>query len=196
MPGIRSFIAVDVVEEDVLKRIQAVQRDLVATGADLKIVEPQNIHFTLHFLGEVNPSRIPELVEILEEVDMPSFDVELEGLRCFRPSRPRVIWIGVTQGAEQLIRLQGFLAARLRQHRFPVERRKYSPHITVARVRSGANRSRLVHLLQQLDKHNFGQIRVTTVKLKKSTLTPRGPIYEDLKVKPLVAQTPSETPET
>ena len=185
MPGIRSFIAVDVEEERVINQIRTVQRDLLATGADLKIVEPQNLHFTLHFLGDVNPSRITELSEILEEVDMPSFQVELEGLRCFRPSRPRVVWIGVTRGAEQLIQLQGFLAARLRQHRFPVERRKYSPHITVARVRSGTNRSQLIRLLQQLDKHNFGQIQVNTVKLKKSTLTPRGPIYEDLKVKPL-----------
>jgi 2'-5' RNA ligase len=183
--AVRSFIAVEVADEQILSRIRTILQDLVATRADLKPVEPENTHFTLHFLGNVDTSRLSELKGILQEVDIPVFDATIKGLGCFSPNRPRVVWVGVTTGAEQLIQIQGFLGARLREHRFPVEARKFSPHLTVARVRSGANRTQLLRLLDKNANLDFGVLHVTAVKLKKSTLTPRGPIYEDLEVKNL-----------
>jgi 2'-5' RNA ligase len=185
MTGVRSFIAVEVANEQILARIGNILQDLVATRADLKPVEPENMHFTLHFLGDVDASRLPELQSILQEIDVPVFDAQLKGLGCFSPNRPRVVWVGVTTGADQLIQIQGFLGARLREQRFPVEGRKFSPHLTVARVRGGANRVQLLRVIDKNANLDFGLLHVTAVKLKKSTLTPRGPIYEDLEVKKL-----------
>lgn len=185
MTAVRSFIAVEVADEQILARIGSVLQDLVATRADLKPVGPDNMHFTLHFLGNVETSRLAELNSILQEIDVPVFDVQLKGLGCFSPNRPRVVWVGVTSGANQIIQIQGFLGARLREHRFPVEGREFSPHLTVARVRSGANRLQLLRVIDDNASLDFGRLHVTAVKLKKSTLTPRGPIYEDLAVKNL-----------
>ena len=185
MVEIRSFIAVEVEDSDVIREIVKIQQDLVSSGAKLKLVEPQNLHFTLHFLGNIEEARILELDEILQSLQGSVFDVELVGLGCFRPQRPRVIWIGCTTGADELIQHQKALGRVLRAHGFPSEKRKYSPHLTVVRVRSGVNRDQLIDLVYQHAGKNFGKFQVNAIKLKKSTLTPKGPIYEDLSLKTL-----------
>ncbi len=187
MAEIRCFIAVEVNDSDVVRQIIRIQQDLLSSGAKLKLVEPQNLHFTLHFLGNIDEQRIPELADILEKVEGTVFDIELVGLGCFRPQRPRVIWIGCTTGADQLIQHQQAIGRELRAHRFPSEKRKYSPHLTVVRVRSGVNRVQLIEIVNQHTNKEFGRFQVKTIKLKKSTLTPKGPIYENLAIKTLDA---------
>lgn len=186
MTAIRSFIALEVTEAAILDHIKKMQEELGRTRARLKLVEPQNLHFTLHFLGNVESARISDVGEILQELEFPAFDIELSGLSCFRPTRIRIVWVGVTKGADECIRLQQLLGQQLRGQRFPVEGRKYSPHLTVARVRRGANRAQLLpvlDILEQYANYEFGVTRINKIKLKKSTLTPRGPIYEDLVVR-------------
>lgn len=188
MAAIRSFIALEVTEGTILNHIRKVQEELGRTPARLKLVEPQNLHFTLHFLGNVESARIPDAKGILQDIKFPAFDMELSGLHCFRPTRLRVLWVAVTKGADECIKLQQLLGQQLREQRFPVEGRKYSPHLTLARARRGANRAQLLPVLEILEQYanfEFGVIRINEVKLKKSTLTPRGPIYEDLEVKEL-----------
>ncbi len=180
MTKLRCFIAVEVNDPDVLENIQSVQQEFLSSGAKLKLVERENLHFTLHFLGDIDEARIPELANIFDEIEGEPFELELTGVGCFRPQRPRIIWVGCTTGADQLIRHQNFLGHQLRAHRFPSEQRKYSPHLTIIRVRRGDH---LGELIQQHANHAFGKLQVTAIKLKKSTLTPKGPIYEDLAVK-------------
>ena len=185
MAEIRCFIAVEVDDPAVTRHIRKKQQDLQSSRAKLKLVEEKNLHFTLHFLGNVDEGRIPELSQLLQAVEGDSFEVELVGLGCFRPQRPRVIWIGCTMGADHLIEHQQFLGKQLRAHGFPSEKRKYSPHLTIARVRSGENRAQLMKLVDEHKNYDFGKLRVNAIKLKKSTLTPKGPIYEDLAVRKL-----------
>jgi 2'-5' RNA ligase len=185
MPEIRCFIAVEVDDATMIRNIQKVQRALLSSGARLKVVEPENLHFTLHFLGNTNEQRIPELTKLLNEVEGESFDVQLVGIGCFRPQRPRIIWIGCTKGSDQLTSHQKFLGNQLRAHRFPSEKRRYTPHLTIIRVRSGENRAQLMKLVDEYKDHNFGTFKAQAIKLKKSTLTPKGPIYDDLAVKQL-----------
>ena len=161
------------------------QQDLSITGADLKLVNPENLHFTLHFLGNVEPERITQLGTMLDEMEADAFKIHIVGLGVFRPSRPRIIWVSVTTGSEELIRLQQMLGNNLRQHQFPIERRQYSPHLTIARVRSGRSRTELMNLVNQQSDYDFGWITAKNIKLKQSTLTPKGPIYKDLKIKAL-----------
>ena len=185
MAEIRCFIAIDVDDPDVIRQIARSQQELLSSGAKLKLVEPQNLHFTLHFLGNVDEQRIPELTDILMKQEGTVFDIGLVGLGCFRPQRPRVIWIGCTTGANQIIQHQQAIGRELRVHKFPSEKRKYSPHLTVVRVRSGVNRIQLMEIVNQHTNKEFGSCQVKAIKLKKSTLTPKGPIYEDLAIKTL-----------
>ncbi|MFX0169176.1 MAG: RNA 2',3'-cyclic phosphodiesterase [Candidatus Hodarchaeota archaeon] len=185
MPELRAFVAVEVDDPDVLRNIQKKQRELASSRARLKLVEPENLHFTLHFLGNVDSDRIALLEEILQGIRGEPFDVELVGLGSFRPQRPRVVWIGCGIGADHLVQHQKFLGNQLRRNGFSVESRRYSPHLTIARVKSGENREQLMKVVQDHANYDFGKFQVTHIKLKKSTLTPRGPIYEDLAVKEL-----------
>ncbi len=188
MTAIRSFIALEITGAAVLDHIEKIQEELGRNRARLKLVEPQNLHFTLHFLGNVESARIPDIKEIFQELKFPAFDLELSGLRCFRPTRLRVVWVGVSKGADECIKLQQLLGQQLRGRRFSLEGRKYSPHLTVARARKGANRAQLLpvlDILEQYANYEFGTTRIDEVKLKKSILTPRGPIYEDIEVRKL-----------
>jgi 2'-5' RNA ligase len=180
---LRTFIAVEVNNPDVLRHIQKVQHELQASRAKLKHVEPENLHFTLHFLGNIHSDRVAVLEELLNDLQGEPFEVSLVGLGSFRPQRPRVIWIGCSEGAELLVQYQKLLGSQLRRTGFPVEKRRYSPHLTIARVKSGEYREELMDLVRRHSNHDFGKFQVSAIKLKKSTLTPRGPIYEDLVVK-------------
>ena len=185
MTDLRAFIAVEVDDPGVLRHIQKVQRELQASRAKLKHVEPENLHFTLHFLGNIPPDQVAVLENILGSLQGAPFEVELVGLGSFRPQRPRVIWIGCTIGAELLVQHQKFLGSQLKRNGFSVENRPYSPHLTITRVKSGEYREELMDLVRRRSNHDFGKFKVSAIKLKKSSLTPQGPIYEDLVVKEL-----------
>jgi 2'-5' RNA ligase len=154
---------------------------LSRTGGDLKLVEPQNIHITLRFLGEIRQELVQEIIEQMKEIRFSAFKAEFRGLGVF-PSlnRPRVVWIGIEQGAEKLAGIFETLEQRLRTLRVEPDRRGFTPHLTIARVRSGRNRDELARLVSEMQDKEFGSINVNSVRLKKSTLTPSGPMYTDL----------------
>jgi len=180
---LRAFIAIEINDPDVLRHIQKIQRELQASRAKLKHVESENLHFTLHFLGNIHTDQVTVLEEILNNLQGEPFEVGLVGLGSFRPQRPRVVWIGCSTGAELLVQYQKLLGDQLRKNGFSVDKRRYSPHLTIARVKSGEYREELMDLVRRHSNHDFGKFQVSAIKLKKSTLTPRGPIYEDLAVK-------------
>lgn len=178
---IRSFVAVDLSNDHVLQNIIETQQMLSRTGGDLKLVEPQNIHITLRFLGEIRQELVQEIIEQMKEIRFSAFKAEFRGLGVF-PSlnRPRVVWIGIEQGAEKLAGIFETLEQRLRTLRVEPDRRGFTPHLTIARVRSGRNRDELARLVSEMQDKEFGSINVNSVRLKKSTLTPSGPMYTDL----------------
>lgn len=181
---IRSFVAVDITARDVVNAVEALQRELLATGADLKPVEPYNLHLTLIFLGEQPKRNLDELARRLEGLTHRRFVIELRGVGAFpNPSSPRVIWIDVGKGRDELIKLAQDVRALARD--FAQEEEEFTPHLTVARVKGPRNRDKLTSFLEAHRSDRFGEVEVAEVKLKKSTLTPRGPIYSDLYIKKL-----------
>ena len=180
--GIRSFIAFDIDSESVLKRMAEVQTMLTKTGADLKLVEPKNIHMTLRFLGNITPSTVEKIFEEMKKVQFTTFDVRLHGVGAFpNPRYPRVVWAGITQGADQLRSIFEQLEPKLLGLGFAPDSKGFSPHLTIARVRSGRNRVELAKCLSENENCEFGVIDAKCLKLKRSDLTPRGPIYSTLK---------------
>lgn len=179
--GVRCFVAVDVDEPDLAGALGRVQAVLEGTGADMKCVETENIHVTMRFLGDVGEELLGELVSLVEGLSFDPFRMELKGVGVFpNLRRPRVIWAGVTRGADELAGIFERLESGVVGMGFRPDRRRFSPHITLARVRSGRNRERLVREILGHADDEFGGMEVRHVRLKKSVLTPRGPIYSTL----------------
>ncbi len=178
---IRSFIAVDVTDSAVLQRITDCQMELARTGADLKLVEPENIHGTLRFLGEVQAPLLDQVKNELAQLAFQPFAVELRGVGAFpNPRRPNVVWVGITKGGEELQGIFSRLEPRLRGLGFPADRKGFSPHITISRVKSGRNRDALYSSIMDLSDKEFGSMMVDSIRLKKSILTPKGPVYSTI----------------
>jgi 2'-5' RNA ligase len=175
---IRSFIAVDLDDPGIKGKITAAQRDLQQTGADLKLVEPEILHLTLRFLGEIPQSTVQKVKEILDAVRFQTFEANFTGLGAF-PSlnRINVVWVGIVHGHEELRGIFEQAEPQLRQIGMAPDNKGFSPHLTIARVRSGRNKAALGDTVRKMKDLTFGSMPVTCVRLKKSTLTPKGPIY-------------------
>ncbi|MGD0175709.1 MAG: RNA 2',3'-cyclic phosphodiesterase [Candidatus Bathyarchaeia archaeon] len=175
---IRSFIAVDLDEPMIRERLVAAQKGLEQTRAQLKIVEPQIMHMTLRFLGEVPMATVERVKEAMDSIQFPPFEAEFTGLGVFpNPRRINVVWVGIKQGGEELSHIFQELEPKLRQIGLPPDDKGFSPHMTIARVRSPVNRDALAAYVESMKSEEFGKMAVNAVRLKKSTLTPRGPIY-------------------
>lgn len=180
--AIRSFIAFDIDSQSILKKIEDAQNFLVKTGADLKLVEPKNIHMTVRFLGNITPPMIEKVFEEMKKVQFTPFNIKICGVGAFPNLRyPRVVWAGITEGADQLRSIFNQLEPSLRSLGFTPDSKGFSPHLTIARVKSGRNKAELCRVISENANYEFGIVQATCLRLKKSDLTPKGPIYSTLK---------------
>jgi 2'-5' RNA ligase len=179
---IRSFIAFDIEEERVIQKLVQAQRELVLTQAHLKIVRPENIHVTIRFLGNISEGIVDKIYEKMKEIAWKPFEFQIQGLGVFPHLRyPRVVWAGIRQGAEQLRTIFSRLEPNLRKLGFAPDPKGFSPHITIARVKSGRNKAELAKKILELTEYEFGMVKAHCLRLKQSTLTPNGPVYSTLR---------------
>ena len=179
---IRSFLAFDINNEEVLQRFRDVQSSLLKTGADLKPVEPGNIHITMRFLGDIRPAMVDPIHEALKKVSFSAFNCDIHGLGVFpNISHISVIWAGIQNGADELKGIFDQLEPNLRQLRFRPDSKGFSPHLTLARVRTGRNKAELADFIHRSTDYEFGVVRADCLRLKKSVLTPKGPVYSTLR---------------
>ncbi len=150
-------------------------------GGDLKPVERENIHLTLKFLGNVSTPRLGEVKSSLQQLTFPAFTAEIKGAGAF-PSlnHMNVIWVGVSEGWSQVEQIYEQVEKLLSGLGFRRENRPFSPHITIARVRSGRKRDEIANFLQHLSDESFGSVTVDKVRLKQSILSSSGPKYSTL----------------
>ena len=179
---IRSFIAFDLANDSVVNRIATAQKMIIQTNADVKLVEPKNIHITVRFLGDITPDMVEKLYTAMKNIKFTPFNIQITGLGVFPTvNYPRVVWAGITDGAQQLKSIFEQLEPQLHELGFTPEPEGFTPHLTIARVRTGANKQRLIDLVQRQENYDFGNIRGDCLKLKKSQLSPKGPAYTTLK---------------
>jgi 2'-5' RNA ligase len=179
---IRSFLAFDIDAVEVTRRFAAVQKLLVQTGADLKLVEPKNIHMTIRFLADISPVMVDKVFEEMKGVKFTPFTVVFKGLGAFPNVRnPRVLWVGIAQGAEQLKSVFNQVEPGLEKLGFAPDPKGFSPHLTIARVRSEVGRVALLDFMNKNADREFGSVQASCFRLKKSDLTPNGPIYSTLR---------------
>jgi len=182
MEKVRAFIAVDV-EGELASRLGRLAESLKSTGAQVKVVEEENFHITLRFLGNVPIDMIDEIEKIMKKAveDVEPHKIKLKGVGAFpNEARPRVIWVGV-EGDELLATIAQRLERELRRLGFKPETKGFTAHITLARVKGPRGRERLTEWIEKMRDVELGELEVKSIRLKKSTLTPRGPIYETMR---------------
>ena len=179
--GIRSFVAVDI-PDSMREEIAKVQKEIDLPG--VRLVKPGLIHVTLKFLGDVPLPKVERVVEALGGVSRPAFAARVRGVGAFPGRSIRVVWIGAEGEFEGLFHA---VEAALSPLGFPRERRRFTSHATIARVGrpSPETTSLLAARLAPHRDVDLGEFRATEFLLKKSTLTPGGPIYEDVAAFPL-----------
>ncbi len=169
-----------------LDSLVAFQGEVKATGADVKLVERENLHFTVKFLGDVTDVQAADVMSRLQCLRLKGADVDVEGAGAFpSPTRPRVVWAGVAPEHEALVSPIAKAVISSLEGIGDRDDRPFRAHITLGRVRSGRNSGELARLLLKNHERSFGPVRLSELKLKSSVLTPSGPIYRDLGVYPL-----------
>ncbi len=182
MESVRSFVAFDIESETILKGIAELQALLMKTGAALKIVEPRNIHITIRFLGNITFDTVEKVFEEMKKIQFTPFSINILGVGAFpNARRPRVVWAGMKEGVDQLRSVFNQLEPSLQMLGFSPDSKGFSPHLTFARVKSARNRTELRTLLLDNKDCKFGVFKATCLRLKKSVLTPKGPIYSTLR---------------
>lgn len=187
---LRAFIAIEIpvtIREAICKATEPLQHGIRAA---VRWVPMQNMHLTLKFLGDVSPSNIELLSEMLRaEADLfPCFDLHLGGLGSFpNLKRPRVIYVGV-QAPATLEALQRGIESASRRLGYESEERGFSPHLTIGRVRQTATATEQQSIRRALEETRIdalGTARVDSVHLYKSDLKPSGSVYTRLFSAPL-----------
>jgi 2'-5' RNA ligase len=179
--GIRSFVAIECYDGNLHSKVDEAQGRLKATGANIKLVEVENIHITIKFLGEIEDHIVDDVSQVIRKITFEPFEFIIEGVGVFpNLNKPTTIWTGISSGAGELADLFNKVNDGLAKLGFEKDRRRFHPHLTVARVRSGQNRDRLVDELVCMEEMEFGKVHVDRIYLKKSVLTSKGPIYSTL----------------
>ncbi len=186
MEQIRSFIAIELPEEvrTGLKQIQDLLKSF--DSAPAKWVDPQSIHLTLKFLGNVNGEKISTIVQAIRDaaIEVTPFELKVDGLGSFpNPKRVQVVWIGLTGELEKLQALQKNIELQVAPLGFPTEKRPFAPHLTLARVRESVTPVQRQTLGTRIIETQIGlnlAIKVGAISLMRSRLTPAGAVYTRL----------------
>lgn len=139
----------------------------------------EKLHLTLKFFGDTEEDRVEQLKDALESAASmaDSFELAIEGTGAFPPSGlPRVLWLGVKDSSQGLIKLHHHIEEECERRGFARERKRFHPHLTIARLRSheGAKRIAALHKSMEFGTEAFS---VTEIVLIKSDLSPQGSRY-------------------
>lgn len=178
----RCFIAIELPEN--LKEYLSALIPLKAQLDGVNLVQKDNFHITLKFLGEVEEKKIPEVIEQLKQIasEFSSFDLKITMPGVFpNKEKPRVIWIG-TGNTDVLVEIAKKIDKAMETKGFKTEERAFTSHITVARVKNYRNGKYLFEKIMKefLSRKPDFVFSVKDFALMKSTLTPKGSIYSVL----------------
>lgn len=179
----RVFIAINI-NEDARQKLADIQGKLRKCGADVRWVEPENIHLTLRFLGYVSNAVLKDVFEASKNsvCGTAPFEIFLSKIGVFPDlKRPRVIWAGIRE-SKMLSSIVHNLSGLLKQCGFPQEEKDYRPHLTLGRVRSAKNKEGLVRAIKANENWNGGSLIVREMRVMESILKPEGAEYSLLHV--------------
>lgn len=187
---IRTFIAIELKDEATIQKILSINSRLKQNQPKIKFVEPNNLHITVKFLGNIPESSAPKIYNILkEQINDPFFkgkifEYKLKGIGQF--NRYSVLWIKLVGNIQFLQDIKDNVEDLLNQKLNIArdKRKQFTAHLTIGRLKSNninyKNFDAFKKIIQENKNLEFGIFNVNEIKLKKSELTPQGPIYSDL----------------
>jgi len=164
---------------------EAIDRQVISilrkTGVKCSWVKPDNIHLTLKFLGDIPQVMVPEISNKIAEsvLQIPSLNLSSGKIGTFGGRIPRVVWVGFEGDIEPLTELAKSIDSAMKSLGFKPEKRRFSPHITIGRVRNTRNVERLIETIDRIELEKI-DITLNKIILMKSTLSPQGSIYSPL----------------
>ncbi len=187
---IRAFIAIELNDRITIDKIKSFSARLKQNQPKLKVVAPENLHMTVKFLGNISESLAPKIYKILKEeinenmFEGKKFEYNLKGVGQF--NKFSVLWVKLIGDIQFLQQIKN-LTEQLLAERFNLQKDKrtqFKPHLTIGRLKKEKINyqtfSALKNLIHENKNLEFGPFIVDQVKLKKSILTSKGPIYSDL----------------
>ncbi len=172
----RAFISLDLTPSE---QILDFCRELEDTGADLRMVDPELMHITMKFLGNIEESTVPGIKEVMIDAaqGIGPQRIDFQGVGAFpRKSKIRVVWVGIS-GADEVVTMANRLEDDLTDMGFKEERHPFKPHLTVARTKGSGGLGRVQKLLDEWEGRDMGEDDVSSLRLKKSVLRSEGPTY-------------------
>jgi 2'-5' RNA ligase len=175
----RIFVGI-LIPDDLKPKITKIQKRF--SKFDIKLVEPENLHFNLKFIREIGENELKivknEMLKLKELFE--PFVIRIKGIGAFPNERyVRVIWLGVKEGKQTLMALAQRVDDIFEKLSFERDR-DYIPHLTLGRVRSGKNKDELLSIIKELNDVDVGEMLVKEIDIVRSTLTPKGPIYKSI----------------
>ena len=182
----RLFVAIQLSDE-VRSALMAMQQTLRRTCDGVRWTRPEQLHLTLKFLGDVPDAEVSGVAQAVERAAgrAKRFEMRVNGSGCFPPQGPvRIVWVGVEEDSGELARCAQAMETELEQIGFARERRPFSPHITIGRVREDRSKGRTrsateAHALRPVEQS------VSSITLMSSTLAARGATYTSVTAAPL-----------
>lgn len=180
----RAFVAIPIdepVRDELVRAVDPLKR----AGADVRWVSRENLHVSLKFLGDLDDAQADRLRNLLRAERAATRPLEVRGLGRFPPrGAPRVVWAGCRGDLAPLARAVERAAEAVG---VPPEDRDFTAHVTLGRVKSATNARALSDRIAAAADQPFGSQTLRALVLYKSTLTPDGPVYEELETFALTA---------
>jgi 2'-5' RNA ligase len=178
----RVFVAAEIYKKN---EIQKIQQNLVSywklDNKNLKLVRPENFHFTLVFLGEVNNSILDNIVTKISEIDFHSYKINYGKIGAFpNNNHAKVVWLGLDEATGHAFNeMSDNVISKLIELDLKLEKeieKEIIPHITLFRTRK---------VSLNLNLHNIESDftisdRIDTISVKKSMTRSHGPVYENI----------------
>ncbi|MEM4703178.1 MAG: RNA 2',3'-cyclic phosphodiesterase [Candidatus Pacearchaeota archaeon] len=172
----RCFLAIDLPVE-IKKELRKVQEQLRKSSINAKFVEPENLHLTLKFFGEVTDFQVNQIKEALKKIRFEKFQAKLGSVGFFSPDFVRVLWVSL-EPCEKFFELHKKIEGFLNILKIRKEEREFKSHVTLARIKS-LNKEEFFKKIKEIKVRSL-EFPVDSFCLKKSILTEKGPIYENL----------------
>lgn len=186
---IRIFIGVEI-NDQTRKRLLDEMAYLKRTAPAVKWAPPENLHFTLKFIGNIPTADLGEVLTATEEAakEVEPFTLSIEGLGCFPdPERPRIIWAGCGMGSDDMTRLAKSIEDACAEFGYQPEKRLYTPHLTLGRVKHPRDAAELAPLIEDGRREHFGDVYVDSAVVFMSELKRKGARYTPMQHSPLGA---------
>ncbi len=181
----RLFFALHLSNDIITSALQPVIDNLVVYQNELKVVEPQNFHITIQFLGEVNDDQQQELLSQLDAVDIPlkKIPLQIKGIGAFPTlENPQVLWAGIKTDMTKLLKIVNPIIRMTNGLGFQQDKKSFKPHLTLARVRNKKNLPEsCIRKLEQYESVIFTESNFNEIQLVQSILYPHGPEYVTVK---------------